>query len=293
MNALGMVEAKLKKADSALADFQRAVDLQPNSSQAHLNLGIALADEYQLAKALEEFSKAESLSPETAAPRYNRGRLLVDLNRYDEAVPELRLACERSPKFAASFYLLGLANTKLGNYEDAASAFAKFLKLEPQNADAYFLAGQDLQRLGRMPEAIEYWKKAVAADANQTEALYNLWRALAKTDSPDAAIYQERFKRAQKDKQIVGQAGQLGNFALASANRGDYQAAIAQFQQAVKECGDCNSRADLFKDLGLIECKSGDLRHGEEHLLLAKSLKPDDPDIAKALTIVSRIRSKP
>ena len=84
----------------------------------------------------------------------------------------------------------------------------------------------------------------------------------------------------------------MGNFALDSAKRGDYQEAISQFQQAVKECGDCQSRADLFKDMGLIECKSGDVQHGEEHLLVAKALKPDDPDIAKALAMVGGSRSK-
>jgi tetratricopeptide (TPR) repeat protein len=217
----------------------------------------------------------------------------VDLNRYDEALPELKLACERSPNFAASFYLLGLAHTKLGNYSDAVSAFGRFIEMEPRNADAYFLAGQDLQRLGRTSEAIEYWKKSLAADANQTEALYNLWRALAKANSSEAGAYEERFKRAQKENQMTTQAGQLGNFALAAANRGDYQSAISQFQQAVKECGDCQSRADLFKDLGLIECKSGDIQNGQKHLLLAKSLKPNDPDIEKALAIVGKIRSNP
>jgi tetratricopeptide (TPR) repeat protein len=205
-------------------------------------------------------------------------------------VPELKLACERGPKFSGSFYLLGLAETKLGNYEQAVGAFTRFLQLEPRNADAYFLAGQDLQRLGRTTEAIEYWKKAVDVDANQTEALYNLWRTLAKSNSSEATAYAARFKLAQKEKQITGQAGTLGNFALASANRGDYQQAIAQFQEAVRECGNCQSRADLLKDLGLIECKSGDIQRGEEHLLIAKSLKPNDPDIAKALAVVNRVR---
>jgi tetratricopeptide (TPR) repeat protein len=82
----------------------------------------------------------------------------------------------------------------------------------------------------------------------------------------------------------------LGNFALASANRGDFQQAIVQFQQAVKECGECQSRADLLKDLGLIECKSGDVQQGQQHLEAARLLKPGDADIRKALELVSRIR---
>ena len=51
-------------------------------------------------------------------------------------------------------------------------------------------------------------------------------------------------------------------------------------------------RADLLKDLGLIECKSGDVEHGQEHLLMARSLKPDDADIAKGLEVVSQIPKK-
>jgi tetratricopeptide (TPR) repeat protein len=215
--------------------------------------------------------------------------LLVDLHRYDEAIPELELACGRSPKFSAAFYLLGLAETKLGNFSEAVAAFSKFLQLEPGNADAYFLLGQDLQKLGRTPEAVESWKKSLASDPNQTEALYTLWKTLAKNGEPEAGSYEQRFKRAEKEKQILSQAGTLGNFALASANRGDYQQAISQFQEAVKECGDCQSRGDLFKDLGLIECKSGDVKHGQEHLLVAQSLKPSDPDIAKALQAVHRL----
>jgi tetratricopeptide (TPR) repeat protein len=244
-------------------------------------------------KALQQFTEAEKLAPDAAGPRYSRGRLLVDLNRFEEALPELKLACDRTPRFAAPFYLLGLAQSKLGSYQDSLDAFSKFVRLDSHNADAYFLAGQDLQRLGRTSEAIDYWKKAVAADAGQTEALYSLWKALAKANSPEANTYGERFKVAQKEKQITTQAGMLGNFALASANRGDFKEAISQFQQAVKECGECESRADLLKDLGLTECKSGDVRQGEQHLLVARTLKPNDPDIEKALAIVNRIRQNP
>jgi hypothetical protein len=42
----------------------------------------------------------------------------------------------------------------------------------------------------------------------------------------------------------------------------------------------------------LIECKSGDLQNGEQHLLMAKSLKPSDPDIEKALAILSKVQTK-
>jgi Tfp pilus assembly protein PilF len=73
---------------------------------------------------------------------------------------------------------------------------------------------------------------------------------------------------------------------LASANRGDYPEAISQLHEAINDCGHCLSRPDLYKDLGLIECKSGNIADGHKDLLTAQSLKPEDPDIAKALELI-------
>jgi hypothetical protein len=95
----------------------------------------------------------------------------------------------------------------------------------------------------------------------------------------------------QQHKQLTTQAETLANFALASANRGDYPQAISQLHEAIGQCGECSSKADLHKDLGLIECKSGDVQSGEKDLLVAKSIKPEDPDVLKALEVISRLRA--
>jgi Flp pilus assembly protein TadD len=81
----------------------------------------------------------------------------------------------------------------------------------------------------------------------------------------------------------------LSNFALAAANRGDYGQAISQLHDAIAQCGECVSRADLHKNLGLIECKSGNVQNGKKNLLVANSLKPNDPDVLKALALVDKV----
>jgi tetratricopeptide (TPR) repeat protein len=164
--------------------------------------------------------------------------------------------------------------------------------LQPRNADAWFLLGQSYQKLDKMTDAMDAWQTAVKIDPNATEALYNLSRALLKTDPARAKEYRERFADLQKQKELSTQADTLGNFAIASANRGDYSQAISQFLDALKQCGECPSKADLHKDLGLIECKSGDIESGEKDLLIAKSLKPHDPDIQTALDIVANTRTQ-
>jgi len=42
----------------------------------------------------------------------------------------------------------------------------------------------------------------------------------------------------------------------------------------------------LHKDLGLIYCRSGELKNGQSELLIAQKLLPSDPDLTKALKIL-------
>lgn len=88
-----MTAQKSGDSDEAIELFRGVAKLKPGSAEAHLNLGIALADRYRLEEALSEFSTAEQLTPNSAAPHYNRGRVLADLRRYEEALPELKEAC--------------------------------------------------------------------------------------------------------------------------------------------------------------------------------------------------------
>jgi len=92
----------------------------------------------------------------------------------------------------------------------------------------------------------------------------------------------------QRKRQITDRAETLGNFAIASAAARDWQQAVAQLKEALDICGACRARADLHKNLGLIYCRSGDTKHGEEELLEAQKLKPGDPEIQTALAILRR-----
>ena len=74
----------------------------------------------------------------------------------------------------------------------------------------------------------------------------------------------------------------------------EWNHAGAQLEEAVEVCGDCCSKGDLHKNLGLIYCRSGNLEKGERELRLAGSLKPDDPDVKKSLEILQELkRGKP
>ena len=164
------------------------------------------------------------------------------------------------------------------------------IELQPDNSDALYMLGQNLSKMGRSGEAVARWKQALNINPEHAEALYNLRRALAQSDPAAARQYQARFTALEEKRQIVDRAETLGNFALASAAAAhDWQQAVAQLKEALNLCGYCRSRGDLHKDLGLIYCRSGDLKDGQAELLQAKKIKPDDPDVLQALQTIQNI----
>jgi tetratricopeptide (TPR) repeat protein len=255
-----------------------------------LNVGIALADQYQLEGALEEFAKAVQLAPSSAAAHYNKGRVLFDLRRDDEAKPELDEAIRLEPNYPGALYLRAMIDKQGGNPAGATKLLEKVTTLDPHNSDALYMLGQNLAKLGRNQEAVARWKQALGVNPDHAEALYNLSRALGKSNPAEARQYQARFTELQQKRQITDRAETLGNFAIASAAAHDWQQAIAQFREALDVCGDCRSRGDLHKDLGLIYCRSGDFKDGLAELLQAKKIKPADPDIEQALRVIQKPR---
>jgi tetratricopeptide (TPR) repeat protein len=148
------------------------------------------------------------------------------------------------------------------------------------------MQGQEVMRQGDSARAVELWRKTIAVNPNYAEALYNLGRALAKSDPAEAARLQQRFRSLQEAHHIMDRAQTLGNFALASAAARDWPQAIAQLKEALDVCGACTALPLLHKDLGLIYCRSGDWKNGQSELLEAGRLTPNDPEVADALRIL-------
>jgi tetratricopeptide (TPR) repeat protein len=76
-----------------------------------------------------------------------------------------------------------------------AEAFArKALEADSALPDAHTTLGVIFSNSGRKAEAIESWKRAVALDSAQFNALYNLWFELARAGRRDeAAVYGRQF----------------------------------------------------------------------------------------------------
>jgi len=114
--------------DKAIAEGKRAVELDPNSADAHVWLGIAL---------------------------YNAGRA-------DEAIPLLEKAIRLNP-FAHTWYFLqlGQAYSLSGRYDEATAAYHKALQLSPNNLFAHLGLTATYSQMGRDKEASVHAKEVL------------------------------------------------------------------------------------------------------------------------------------
>jgi tetratricopeptide (TPR) repeat protein len=103
----------------ARAAYQRALELDTDCGDAHLNLGRHHHEAGELGKAEAHYRDAVRCAPEDATAHYNLGVLLEDRGRRDEAVHAYRQAIARDADLADAHYNLGLLLETLGRRAEA------------------------------------------------------------------------------------------------------------------------------------------------------------------------------
>ncbi|MGN6735633.1 MAG: tetratricopeptide repeat protein [Candidatus Binatia bacterium] len=112
-------ELEVTSAEEAQRAYRRALELDPNIADAHLNLGKLCHEAGQLGEAETHYRAAAGLASRQAAPYFNLGVLLEDLKRPREAVDCYKESLARDPDFADAHYNLGLLLENLGKKTEA------------------------------------------------------------------------------------------------------------------------------------------------------------------------------
>ena len=72
----GDCNTKLKRFDTAIINYKRAIDLHPNFAVSYFNLGIALQDKGDSRAALTNYRIATKINPNYVEAHYNIGSVL-------------------------------------------------------------------------------------------------------------------------------------------------------------------------------------------------------------------------
>ncbi len=140
--------------DRSIAEFERAIQLNPNYAMAHhwLSWGplTALA---RFDRAIAEGKRAVELDPLSLINNADLGgNVYFNARRYDEAIAQLRKTIEIDPRFYLAHYYLGQAFQLKGQRTEAITEYQKAVELD-DDPEALAYLGQAYARAGQRDEA--------------------------------------------------------------------------------------------------------------------------------------------
>lgn len=103
----GMVMIKRGQFDSAIREFAKAVEINPDMSEAYLQLGCLYLEKNELEKAEEAIAKLLAVDPESVQGKICKGELLRLKNELDEAYALLQNVITVNPSNYKAHYYLG------------------------------------------------------------------------------------------------------------------------------------------------------------------------------------------
>jgi tetratricopeptide (TPR) repeat protein len=164
--------------EPAIAEFRKAIDLDPRYPRAHGLLGysyLELYGEESYPRARQEFERELKLHPDQYYFLALLGIATVALRDFPAAETTLKHAIRLNPNEPGPYLYLGETYSETQRTALAAQALQKYVSLvaHPEEmlrdvSRAYFLLGQSLMRLGRVEEA----KKALLNSQKYREAKF-------------------------------------------------------------------------------------------------------------------------
>ncbi|HTX77192.1 MAG TPA: tetratricopeptide repeat protein, partial [Terracidiphilus sp.] len=136
-NGYGETLAKYGRRDEASREFRAAIAEKPEYAEAHNNLGILLASLGKPTEATAEFNQALEINPGYADTRNNLGRLLLEQHRVPEAIEQFQAAIQINPGFAEAHSNLGYAYGTQGHLDQAITEYRAAIDADPKYARAY------------------------------------------------------------------------------------------------------------------------------------------------------------
>jgi TolB-like protein/DNA-binding winged helix-turn-helix (wHTH) protein/Flp pilus assembly protein TadD len=208
----------MRKAKAAAA---RAVEIDPNLSEAHLAMSTVLGYQWDWAGAQQEIERARELDPSFSTYGYayhlllaadkpdeavrwikrseeldplsplvsaNVAQILYFARRYDEAIEQCRKTLELDPNYFMTHTYLGQAYIQKGRHSEAIEALQKAVTLSERNPDIVAILGYAYAAAGNREEAEKIRSELIALSRHRHVPAYPIAEIYAELDQKDEAF---------------------------------------------------------------------------------------------------------
>lgn len=173
----------------ALASFDNALYLKNDSAEVWLNHGYVLGKLYRYKEALESYNESIRLDNRSMKNAwYNKGNILGILGNYEEALKSYDIALSIDANFSEAWNNRGHYLDKIGKYNEALSSYDKATEINPNYTDAWHNRGYTFSRLGRYKEAVDSYSKAIILNPTDIKSLIGKGTSLVFLGRYDEAL---------------------------------------------------------------------------------------------------------
>ena len=159
----------------------KALELDPDSAEAHASRGVAYSLKHDYPAAEREFETAIQLDPMLYEAYYFYARVYFVQGELQKAIQLYEKAMEVNPQDYQSPLLVAQIYSDLGQKEKAKASRLRGIKvaqakltLHPDDARALYMGANGLVALGKYKEGLEWAKQALAIDPDEPMVLYNV-----------------------------------------------------------------------------------------------------------------------
>jgi tetratricopeptide (TPR) repeat protein len=258
--------------------YRATIQQNPKCWMCYNNVGVILLSQERLAEAKLNFEEAIHIRPNYSEALFNMGNVMVSMKRSEEALPYFQKGVQSTPDYGDAMLKMGISLLKMNRLADAVANIREVTRLRPNNPEAHRLLAVALRGVGQLNETRSELEQAVRLNPDSPSLHRDLAEAQSGLGQSDEAISQletalrldPQYAEAHQD--IASLYAQKGRPGEAAAH---YATAAARYNEVLRVMPD---DAMLHNNLAIVLQALRKSEQAQSHFLEAIHLKPEYAD---------------
>jgi tetratricopeptide (TPR) repeat protein len=185
----GLAYKNFELPDKAIADYNKALEIKPDLSDAYHNRARVWEQKGDYDKAIDDYTKAIELNPGDAETYNGRGVAYDSKGDFGAAIADYLKSIELNPSYVDAYNNLGVAYHNLKQYDKALDCYSNAISLDASYPLPYLNRGATYEELGQPDIANDDYKKAIELRPDYSHGYAHIAQLLARRGDHISAMH--------------------------------------------------------------------------------------------------------
>jgi tetratricopeptide (TPR) repeat protein len=206
MNGQGLEKAANNEIDSAIENYNQAIKLDENFSDAYYNRAKAYITKGDYDRAIADLEQVTKLQPALAEAYYDLGVAWQKTGNPDQALLNLNRAIELNSDYKEAYKARATVYLEQDKLDMAIADLNNVIKSDLQDAESYSKRGLAYQSLKQYDQALADYNKAISLKPDYAEAYLNRGQLYQIQNNRSAAVADLKIAAKSADDKVSSKA---------------------------------------------------------------------------------------